>query len=1198
MLYLALPPTPPPIFITLTPEQVANKSDIEQTLAAQPTKAPLQNSTAKAQTKVCRSPRLQPHKSDLVNNLLGKMLAASNQAREAVVCTTSQNKKSVILSFQAQTQKQKQAKGFLPAADQKTENTSPAAASSPENSSPTPNIATVDEEVTASANVYPENTATPANTNTSSGEQPGYQKLISSLSNNKSADKNTIGKILSAVQELISVSLYASLNNIGNDAVKSDNQHSEEIASTTSGVSTSEQTTDNKKPEYNSSNGVNQEIASNTNAQTGKILAIVQELISVSISASLNNKIKPDTKTSEEIASSIAQKASTSTENPNSLTANNNKKPENNIGNAPNQEKVAVNNNVTNNDRKNSLIEKLTGKGSIQLAKSPDEPFLVGVIINGREVGTLDIIQEGNTLLIPLESFGEIAGFKVENTETVTQVKTPLGVVKLQPNSLKQINGIIYIIKSALKDELSINVDLNTADLSLLTDLPWRGGSGQYRARAADLKPEFFAPSSGLSNFRQELNIDTSGGDTTLRSSSLLGGRLGGWAYRLRLDNNFVDQPDVSEYFLYKHSGRFLYQLGRQQVGLHPLLDGIDLTGFQFGYSNLPEGTFGNSYSANELLPRRSRPIQTFRGKVEPASFVQLRVGGTVVAQQQVGFNGLYEFVDVNLPVGQSNEIEVVIFDRNNLRVPREIRTVRINASDLLLPAGGNVQLGGLGFSGNLVQNGLFGDINSDNQGKPVGFYQLRQGLSSNLTFESSLQAVPNALQSQAGLIWRLANPVVLSASVGSSGDKLGYSADLDVQLNRLEITANSQSLPEGYRLFRNSTQIFNHSLELKYRFGNTLNLGFLARSRKDDGGSANYILPSFSARPFSTLSLNGRPDYDGRYLFNAFYQPNRLTRLSFSTYGDAYISDLSYNLSDTYQLSFGNELGGDLAPRYSIGIGHNASDLRALSWNLGVSYRDGEIGPLAGASMQVLPGLFARLDYQGIPSRIRGNFGGFGDDRLTISLVSDLSFAGGRVAPANYSGIGKDRGAIAGRLVVQGENKKFDLSGSNVRVYDKRNQSVGAARTDSSGNFFVGNLPEGNYIVELEPDELPVELSVPKTSTVVQVATSAVTKLDFPVRPEYGVAGRITDVAGQPIERVRIELINSAGVRALSAMTDQFGLYRLDGVPVGKYTLRVSPQDSLNPNDTLPKQQIEIKSEFVYNQNLQLPISAAAKKK
>ncbi|MGB3651317.1 MAG: hypothetical protein WBA41_08915, partial [Rivularia sp. (in: cyanobacteria)] len=65
-----------------------------------------------------------------------------------------------------------------------------------------------------------------------------------------------------------------------------------------------------------------------------------------------------------------------------------------------------------------------------------------------------------------------------------------------------------------------------------------------------------------------------------------------------------------------------------------------------------------------------------------------------------------------------------------------------------------------------------------------------------------------------------------------------------------------------------------------------------------------------------------------------------------------------------------------------------------------------------------------------------------------------------------------------------------------------------------------------------------------------------------------------------------------------LSGTTDQFGLYRLDGVPVGKYTLQVSPQDALNSNDTLPKRRVEINNKFVYNQNLQLPVSAAAKKK
>ncbi|MEO0688431.1 MAG: Cna B-type, partial [Cyanobacteria bacterium J06649_11] len=341
-----------------------------------------------------------------------------------------------------------------------------------------------------------------------------------------------------------------------------------------------------------------------------------------------------------------------------------------------------------------------------------------------------------------------------------------------------------YVSKEILKQKLDISLELNTADLTLLADLPWRGGIRPAR-NTAKLQPDFLAPASGLSSFRQELNITTNTGNTSLRSSTLLGGRLAGGTWRLRFNNNFEDEPNLTEYFFYKRSNQFRYQVGRQRVGLHPLVNGLELTGLQFGYSNLPSESFGSSSGASEILPRRSRPVQTFRGQVPPASVVQLRVSGVRVATQQVGFDGIYEFLDVRLPAGQSNEVEVLVFDRNNLRSPIDIRTVRISSSDLLLPAGGNVQLGGLGFSGNIVQNSLFSDddFDDDDDGKLVGFYQFRQGLSNNLTFESSLQAVPKSFQGQAGLVWRLANPVILSASVGNSFDKVGYSAKLDVEL-------------------------------------------------------------------------------------------------------------------------------------------------------------------------------------------------------------------------------------------------------------------------------------------------------------------------------------------------------------------------------------------------------------------------------
>ncbi|BAZ53163.1 hypothetical protein NIES4103_58350 [Nostoc sp. NIES-4103] len=830
-----------------------------------------------------------------------------------------------------------------------------------------------------------------------------------------------------------------------------------------------------------------------------------------------------------------------------------------------------------------------------QNIKAKDGNLLVGVIINNREVGSLDIRVENNSILVPLQAFADIAGFTVETIDGYTKLKTPLGVVDLAASNLKEIDEITYISEAALKDKLSTTLDFNASNLALVVDIPWRRDGSEGQQQGAALQPEVLPPISGLSSLRQELQITNSSGDTNLRSSTLLGGRLAGGSWRVRLNNNFVNQPDISEYFFYKRSNQIRYQVGRQQIGLHPLLNGMNLTGAQIGYSNLPTDRFGQQYSASELLPRRSRPLQTFRGEVPPASFVQLRVSGIIVAQQQVGLNGIYEFIDVNLPTGNNNDIELLVFDRNNLSVPVEIRSLRINASDLLLAAGGNVQLGGLGISGNLVQDSLFEDSGSES-GKLVGFYQLRQGLSENLTLEGSVQSIPGTVQTQAGFIWRLANPAILASSVGTSRGQVGYTTDLDINFDKLQILGNSQLFPTGYNSDNQSRDRFNHSLETNYKLSNNFQLGFLARNRQDESDKASYVLPTFSLNPVSSLSLRGRPDLDGRYLFSSYYYPNRSTRLAFNTFGDIYTSDLTYSLNQNYQLSFGGEFGGDLEPRYSTRVSYSARDLKSLSWNLGLAYSDGDVGPIVGASMQVLPGLLARVEYQGIPSRSRSVLGGFGDDRLTVLLVSDLSFAGGSFAPASSYGLGQEKGAISGKVVVQGGNKGFDLGGANIRVVDSRNNRVSTAKTDSSGNFFVGNLQEGVYLVELDPDKLPIELAIAKNTIVAEVAGAAITRLDFPVRPEYGLAGRISDALGNPMKQTRVELINTAGARVLSSVTDQFGLYRLDGVPVGNYTLRVPSQEGIINSETLPKLEIAISKEFIYDQNLRLPITAAAK--
>lgn len=955
MLYLALPPNPPAILITLTPQEVAGKASV-------PKKALTQNGTAitTAQPKVC--PAASTQRSDLVGNILAKLLKNSNPVQTASSIPVKTVNCNSSVGVQTTPDKQKPANAF----------------------SQTSAKTGITKETTFVQAEKPRENSAASET---SSNITNAQSAIAQPGNNqdKGLEKNPIGKILATVQELINVSLYASINTAIGDTVSTSSQNSQKVVVASSDPSSSQEA-DSKKSEAKTSN---EEVASNPNlntttninpsTSTQKILAIVQEVIAVSLYASLNNNLGNAVKLETppgEIALTPPDKLASSNN-----TVNTQPNPDSNKNTVNNQSATSPQNLVTalkNAASTNNSVANPQKKSGLELAQIPDTPFLVGVLINGREVGTLDILIRDNNLFVPLESFSEIARFTIEQNGKLLQAKTPLGIVNLQPDDLRQINGVVYISKQTLQDKLKINVDLNTADINLLVDLPWRGGGGTRLATR--LKPDVLPPSSAFSTLQQELNVTTYSGTTDIRSSSLLGGRLGGGSWRVRLENDFENSPNLSEYFFFKRNGQFSYQVGRQQLGLHPLLNGITLTGLQFGYTNLPADSFNTTYSANELLPRRSRPVQSFRGSAPPASLVQLRVGSSIVSQQQVGFGGQYEFTDVNLPLGQNNQVELLIFDRNNLRVPREIRTIKINASDLLLPSGGNVQLAGLGLTGNFLQTSLIGDsrFQTTDEGKLAGFYQIRQGLSNNLTFEGGVQALPDTLQAQAGMVLRLANPAILSASVASSNGQLGYLADFDLQLDRLQITANSQSLPQRYLSgFRNTKEYFNHSLELKYNFGNLLDIGFIARSRQDEASSANYILPTFSARPFSSVFLSGRPDLDGRYLFNAFYQPTAATRLSFNTYGNTYVSDLSYKFNNNYQLSFGSEFGGGDAASYTARIGHTPNDFRAFSWNIGLGVTgNGEIGPVAGASMQILPGLLGRIEYQGIPARSQSYLG------------------------------------------------------------------------------------------------------------------------------------------------------------------------------------------------------------------------------
>src|SRR5690606_32314934 len=67
-----------------------------------------------------------------------------------------------------------------------------------------------------------------------------------------------------------------------------------------------------------------------------------------------------------------------------------------------------------------------------------------------------------------------------------------------------------------------------------------------------------------------------------------------------------------------------------------------------------------------------------------------------------------------------------------------------------------------------------------------------------------------------------------------------------------------------------------------------------------------------------------------------------------------------------------------------------------------------------------------------------------------------------------------------------------------------------------------------------------------------------AVTAVDFDMDLQLGFAGRIIRPDGEPAERTPLQVVDEQGVAVASVLTDDWGYYRVDGMPPGRYRLQL----------------------------------------
>lgn len=812
----------------------------------------------------------------------------------------------------------------------------------------------------------------------------------------------------------------------------------------------------------------------------------------------------------------------------------------------------------------------------------PQEPsqLLVGLVVDGREVDAVDVYYDGSEFLLPLEAFLSLCDCASARTAAGLAVVTPLGTVMFPPTEIISRGGVEHLSEAGLRQRLAVRVAYDSAAFALVIDVPWLGMRRASTSQGPVLQPEARPPAVSLSNvsfgayYGQRRNADTGSANATVM------GRAADGIWRVRYDDTLAGPSAVREYgWLRQWGDDKLLLLGHQRFGLHSLLGSLELTGAQMAWTNAPVQMFGDTGMGGELLPRQLQSTTTINGTGVPAGIAVLRIDDRQIAATVIGLDGYYEFPGVRLPFSRSSRVEVLIYDRQNPTVPVDIQEHTQRASQAMLPGGVAVVQGAFGAAGNPF------DPNAASYDGAAGFVQARYGISDRLTLESTVQHGLRGTQVMAGGLVQIGRGLVASVAAAGVGGRFGYSVDIDGVFGGWRMRGRSESMQEGYR-FDAAAAETDQWLELTHRNrSGSFEVGVVGQYRRGRGQDVAFVLPLVAWRPSPKFQMRARPDYDGLYRVDALWNPDRSWRLGLSRSRQATTFDVSRALSRGLRMQLVAEMRDDGSNQQAAVVSWYGRGRLSPAVSAGPLLTNGQPGAVLRTQIAVTPGILLGVQYDTYsllgtsltdPAAVR-------DHRVTVSLSGRLGFVGSRVIPGAAMSLRGGAGSVAGRLrIADGYPVDPDeLQGITVRVDGRA-----LTRTGRGGRYYVAAVSPGTHRVAFDSEGLPIELTPRDPDRIVEVASGAVTRADFFLDVEFGLAGRVR-LGVAPYPGAVVELVDAGGTAVASTVTDRYGLYRFDGVSIGRYTVRLGGE--LRDVGGMPVRQLELRDDFLFDQDLDI---------
>jgi Carboxypeptidase regulatory-like domain len=567
-----------------------------------------------------------------------------------------------------------------------------------------------------------------------------------------------------------------------------------------------------------------------------------------------------------------------------------------------------------------------------------------------------------------------------------------------------------------------------------------------------------------------------------------------------------------------------------------------------------PVQLFGSDFSINERL-QSSRVGRSIFGQAAPGTLVQLIRGAQlqVLKEILVDSSGVYRFDNVIVGNGIDNtfgqDYRVLLYPNGQLTANPEIRTAQFVTTPGQLPTGASAVV--LSAGGNRIAAGNFGNFDA-----AQGGILYRRGIDETLTvgvggaFDREVLGVgeifwqPNSIPLQ----------VAFSATTGKQWDVLG----------RLDYRPSTE-----FFLTANTDQ-FSSRADANWKLSNTFTALSTYDSRRGTSIGGQY---SANNSRYNSTYVRAEIDNRARLRFGANQRLDNW-QLSHQSNESATTTQVAYNLSSNLDnIDSGNQLVASYQTNSQTSTSINTSPyFSSLLWRyrapdrtadgrslwqseLGYGFNGSGSGVVAGIDLNFIPGLGLRGSYRGVSENGRDSY----SIELNTTLLTSTGIQGTDARIEDLRAVGQVELSAFIDINGNGRRDRGEKSYYDPLLFKINQKPLKQFQVASGNDSATIKLPPDSYRLDIDPAGYPVNYRSSIDALRVDVAAGNITPVAIPLVPAYVYTGMVQDKAGKPISGAKVEAISIKNGTKISSITNEAGVYYLEGLEQGEYRLNVS---------------------------------------